>query len=243
MTTMKNLFCLGLMAITPAFIACGDPPPQYGEFDIIADADPNFDPTQPLTRQSRYFILDQNRTLVVDTNVTLLQEPSVGLGLATVSDMRAKELTPGDAVTLWWALFTIPDACRDGLDEQGTLCGPEDLRGIPAVEPQFGYAGPAPMGGAIVDPNGEVVFPGSLSTPVVDENSPANPDFLIGNGLTDLYGTEIHLIIRTHGPALGGGLQDSQLSSFDGGCLDGEPNQGMCLNIQSAFFPPLQAVQ
>lgn len=98
------------------------------------------------------------------------------------------------------------------------------------------------MGGAIVDENGEAVFP-THSTPVVDENSPASPGFLIGNGLADLYGTEIHLIIRTHGPALDGALRDAQLSSFDGGCLEGQPNQGMCQNIQGAFFPPVYAAE
>ena len=93
------------------------------------------------------------------------------------------------------------------------------------------------MGGAIADANGDASFP-NLATSVVDAAA-VNDDFLIGNGLRDLEATEIHLVLRTHGPVLTGDLLDSQLGTFNGGCLAGEPNVGACANIQFAYFNPI----
>ncbi|MGH3647369.1 MAG: hypothetical protein ACRDTM_09355 [Micromonosporaceae bacterium] len=43
----------------------------------------------------------------------------------------------------------------------------------------------------------------------------------------------MHLVIRTHGPAIPGML-DYQISSFNGGCAPGEPNTGLCRNVQAS---------
>jgi len=232
--TTKKLLIIGLLAAVPSFGACGDPKPADGG---RADANnEDIDETQVQTRTKSFVVLDANRTGVPDSAVTLIRDPDAQT--VTSTEWQVRELTPGDAVTAWWIFFTDQTDCEDGNSAIGSLCGPNDLRDHPTVQAGFGYSGPAPMGGTIVDENGDATFP-TLTSPVITADSPINPDFLIGNGILDLMGTEVHLMVRSHGPALGGDLETLQLSSFDGGCLDGEPNAGLCKNRQFAFFAPL----
>ena len=233
------------MTAALAFTGCSDDDDDNGSgcggHDIcLPDADvnaPDADLITPITRTSVFVdAVDEAHDEIAGSSVTLVLDPVAET--ATAKDWVAKGLVPGDVVTVWWVFFTDITDCEAGV--AGAKCGAPDLSGdaVDTIIPGFGYAGPAPMGGAIVDANGDATFP-ELTSPVVDAAA-VNADFLIGNGLRDLNTTEIHLVLRTHGQALGGALEETQLGTFNGGCLEGEPNEGECANIQFAFFNPLQ---
>ncbi len=57
------------------------------------------------------------------------------------------------------------------------------------------------------------------------------------DGLTDPEGAEIHLVLRTHGPVIPE-LVNEQIHSFNRGCEVGEPNVGICRNLQFAALLP-----
>ena len=45
----------------------------------------------------------------------------------------------------------------------------------------------------------------------------------------------IHLVIRTHGPVIPG-MQMAQFGTLNGGCNPGEPNEGLCEDMQRVFY-------
>lgn len=190
--------------------------------------------------------IDEAHPKIAGASVRLVRDPDANTAIA--QDWVVKGLTPGHVVTVWWAFYTnqddcvagIPDIEPDQFNEINVLCGPDDLSGnsVDTIIPGFGYAGPAPMGGTIVDANGDATFP-AVMTQVVDANA-TNDDFIIGNGIRDLFKSEIHLVLRSHGPAITDDdtMRDAQMGTFNGGCEDGEPNAGQCVNVQFAFVPP-----
>jgi len=237
----RKLTTIGLLAIAPFFVACGDD--DNGGGGGAADAgggggaDASDVPTI-VTRTQGFVSADEVHTPTVGASVTLDRDPITDT--VTAKDFVVKGLVPGESVTIWWVIFNDQAECAAPAADIGALCGGPDLSGAESINPGFGYAGPAPMGGAIVDANGEATFP-SLTTPLIDASTPANPDFVIGNGLFNLMGSEIHVVIRTHGPTLTDAtLAATQLNSLNGGCLTGEPNEGLCKNVQFAFFAPLE---
>jgi hypothetical protein len=136
--------------------------------------------------------------------------------------MHAENLVPGNAYTAWFVIFNDPDACiNDG-------CGVDDVfanRGVPSL--RFGS-------GHVVGGSGNGNFGGHLG--VGNTGGPpcamdANLAFC-GPGLVDAYATEVHLVLRNHGPAIPG-LVDEQISSFGGGC-----QVNACANVQASVHPP-----
>jgi hypothetical protein len=137
-------------------------------------------------------------------------------------------LEPGDAVTLWWAVFNDPAACAHG--EGGLRCGEEDL---------LLFGGAAAIGGSvlygsghIIGPDGEGHFSSYLATGDTTRVLGEGP------GLTNPQGADIHFVVRTHGPAQLG-LLGPQLQSFGGGCNNapegmGTPGDFACAELQFA---------
>jgi hypothetical protein len=124
-------------------------------------------------------------------------------------------LAPGSAATLWWVFFNNPAACVGGCD------GP-DLAN-PAVQGSVQFAAGHVIGGAGVANYGTYITEG-------DTSGCAAPS-LPCNGLLDSRAAEVHLIIRTHGQALPG-LIDEQIHSFNGGC------NPICANVQASAHLP-----
>ena len=134
------------------------------------------------------------------------------------ANVRTSGLTPGDVVTMWITTFQNPDGCDGACD-----IPPEDFPG--------GLGSTQVAGAAIVPNNGrlgiagkldvgdEVVFGGMFGGPVVQVFD--NP-----------FGSEVHLVVRTHGPPIPGRL-DEQMSLFPGGC-----DENACENIQVALYEP-----
>ena len=120
-------------------------------------------------------------------------------------------LTAGNAYTMWFVVFNNPGACVGG-------CGADDL-------------GRAGVQASVVFGTGHVVggegnnFAGWLGVGDTD-------GAISGPGLLHPRTAEIHLIIRNHGAAIPG-LIDEQISSFNGGC---PPNT--CGNVQAAAHMP-----
>ena len=120
-------------------------------------------------------------------------------------------LTAGNAYTMWFVVFNNPAACVGG-------CGADDL-GRAGVNSSVVYGA-----GHVVGGEGNN-FAGWLGVGDTD-------GAIAGPGLLNSRGAEIHLIIRNHGPAMPG-LIDEQIHSFNGGC---PPNS--CANVQAAEHKP-----
>ena len=128
--------------------------------------------------------------------------------------ISTKGLTPGWVYTAWFGIFNNPDAC--------------------ATRPCSGadFANPAVMGsrvnfgGKLIGPDGSATYAGFLA--IGDTTSAFD-----GPGLLDPKHAEIHMVIRSHGPALMGTAFSDQLSLFNGGC---PPNT--CVNVQASPHAP-----
>jgi hypothetical protein len=121
--------------------------------------------------------------------------------------LRTNGLPAGDAVTVWWVIFNNPDACTTG--EGGFRCGEGDLFN-PAVEASVQNAGGHVVG------NGRYAVGSYLSEGDTSGCALAAFDLLC-TGLIDASVADVHLVVRSHGPALPAFLPD-QFKSFGGAC-------------------------
>lgn len=124
-------------------------------------------------------------------------------------------LAPGSAATLWWVFFNNPAACVDG-------CNLPDLF-VPAAQASVQFAAGHVIGG------GGTASYGSYSTEG-DTSGCAAPT-LPCTGLLDARAAEVHLVVRTHGQALPGVIEE-QISSFNGRC------NPTCANLQASIHDP-----
>jgi hypothetical protein len=131
--------------------------------------------------------------------------------------LHAPGLTPGTVVTSWWVFFNNPNACRT------SPCSVDDLFNNPDAAGSLVLAT-----GRMVGMDGTADYGAFIG--VGDATGAVR-----GAGLTNPLRAEIHLVTRTHGPAL---LNDparfrEQLTSFNGGC---PPNT--CGNLQVSIHQP-----
>lgn len=85
-----------------------------------------------------------------------------------------------------------------------------------------------PATGHVIGGNGKGNFSGH-------RNIGDTGDCMFGPGLQNNQ-QEVHVVVRTHGEAIPG-LVNEQISTLNGGCNPGEPNEGVCANVQGAAFP------
>lgn len=143
-----------------------------------------------------------------------------------------RELTPGNAYTLWFAAINQPDACED------TPCMSPDVLGrSDEVQSDIGYGD-----GLIAGPDGTGQF-------VTYRAAGELPQAWFGNGLQDPQGAEIHLVIHDHGPLIAG-MERNMITTYRGGCADdslpevvpqsakadGEPGPNTCNSVQAVIF-------
>ncbi len=149
-------------------------------------------------------------------------------------------LTPQDAVTVWWVVFNAPGQCSDG------ECGENDIFILDADgEFILNDDGSPPINGAgleaaqisalradghVIDNAGTATFRSRL--PVGDVS-----EAIFGGGLQKPMAAEVHLIVRTHGPAAAGNI-DNMLYNVNGGCEGVFPNPP-CSDVQFAVFKPV----
>lgn len=123
-------------------------------------------------------------------------------------------LTSGHVVTAWMAVFNNPQHCATN------PCTPADFAN-PLVD-----GTPLNNGGQIIGLDGAATY-GAFRA--IGDATGARPGIGTGNGVVDPRRAEIHIVIRSHGPAMLGNptVLAEQLSMFNGGC---PPNT--CVNIQ-----------
>ena len=132
--------------------------------------------------------------------------------------LSTSELEPGHAYTLWMVIFNNPEDCRNGCDGEDFAPFNTDA-GIDVL-----YSAGTLAGGT-----GKATFAGHR---MEGDNSGSN--FGEGSlGLVDSRKAEIHFVVRTHGPKIPG-LIGEQIGTFNGGCDPGQPNEGLCQDIQFA---------
>ncbi len=153
--------------------------------------------------------------------------------------VKTNGLTPGDAVTMWWVVFNDPGACSSGecgeddifnLDPDGNFIenadgtAPMNMDGIEAAKISILRAD-----GKIIDKGGAAEFRGHL--PVGDTT-----EAVLGPGLLDPSGAEVHAVIRSH-QQVKPGMSDMMVNSMNGGCDETWPNEP-CEDLQFAVFKP-----
>ncbi|MDJ0576633.1 MAG: hypothetical protein QNJ65_15880 [Xenococcaceae cyanobacterium MO_234.B1] len=158
-------------------------------------------------QRSDVFSFDNSLPVENATATLERREDSVEFSLNTTLD--------SGAYTVWWVIFNNPESCVGG-------CGVDDL-GILEVNASAFWAT-----GAVVE-NDNL---GSFNAQLGENQLPTGEDqVLFGEGLTDSFEAEIHLIARTHGEVIPGVVQQ-QITTFNGGC---PPNT--CEDVQFAVFP------
>lgn len=136
----------------------------------------------------------------------------------------SEALTPDDAYTLWWVIFNQPDGCAGDCDEDDVLDADGNLDPNPAADVSVLFA----------DGRLAVGSTGAFAAQLAEGEQPG--EVLTGSGLTNARGAEVHLVVRSHGPAVDD-LLDEQLSTFAGGCeIAGGPNT--CADVQFAVHQP-----
>lgn len=143
--------------------------------------------------------------------------------------IKTKDLDAGTATTFWWVMFNKPENCDSD-------CGEIDLTN-PAVGADIIYAD-----GKIVKKYGSTLFFASRTEG--DLNGSIMTD-LLGSpavGLEDAMDTEVHFVLRTHGPVVPG-MEEAMTTTFNGGCQGfppelGEPGPNNCEDIQFAVHKP-----
>lgn len=128
--------------------------------------------------------------------------------------LHTSGLEPGTVATVWWVFFNNPSACAT------SPCSGADL-----MNPQV-HSSRVNVAGRIVGADGTAAYASFLA---VGDTTGA----FDGPGLLDSRRAEIHLAVRTHGPALSGSMLMAQLTLFNGGC---PPNT--CANVQSSIHEP-----
>ena len=130
-------------------------------------------------------------------------------------NVKTSGLTPGDAYTLWVVVFNNPGACIDD-------CNGPDLS-IAAVYGDVLYGT-----GHVVGGNGKANFSAHISEGDVGD---------FGNGLMYPQTAEIHIVVRTHGEAIPG-MIDEQIHTFLGGGCTFQSEDDACVDEQFAIFLP-----
>ncbi len=170
---------------------------------------------------------------VLEGNFSTVNRYDNGLSMS----LHTTDLVPGDVYTVWWVIFNEPQNCSGG------ACGEDDIfvfENDELVTNEYGVAAMNMDGleasqisiqyatGRLTDADGNADFAASVGLGEV-------PGIVVGPGLVDPDGAEVHLVVRTHGPKIEGAFFD-QITSFAGGC-DPQTMQP-CQDVQFSVHLP-----
>ncbi|MGH8250201.1 MAG: hypothetical protein ACREVI_05815 [Steroidobacteraceae bacterium] len=133
-------------------------------------------------------------------------------------------LAANGAYSWWWVVFNRPQFCVDG-------CGLDDL---PVGATPISVGDPRVLasllwgGGFVANGTGAAQVEATLET----GKPPGEVRF--GPGLRRARGAEIHIVLRSHGPAAAGEVA-GQIASFNGGCTPEEIAAATCPNANVQF--------
>lgn len=148
--------------------------------------------------------------------------------------INTRELTPGNAYTLWLVVINDPSSCA------ATPCSAGDILLNAATDSQVSYAAGHVGGGA-----GKGTLAGSVKAGPLD-------GWLADRSLWNVWGAQIHLVVNDHGPMLPDHMP-SMIHTYRGGCADTSPFPGVfpataladgtvgpntCRLFQAAVFQP-----
>lgn len=149
------------------------------------------------------------------------------------ASLNTRELTPGNAYTLWFVAIANPAAC-----ENSPCKGSDVLKLSDRTHSDVGYGG-----GLIAGPDGTGDFVTYRPVGVL-------PQAWLGNGFKNPQTAEIHLVVHDHGPLVDG-MEQTMISTYRGGCTDdslpesapatarndGDPGPNTCKLVQDVVFP------
>ena len=207
--TIPNVFASG----TPAVAA------EVNEnFDAVATAVNSFGGQTSTADVVTFMLPDETPAAGDVVGTATLTRTAVGVKLTANSTL----LDAGAAYTLWWIIFNNPAAC----DPAG--CSDADF-GNPDVEASIMNAT-----GRVADATGNGTFSAFLPVGFMhSEPASGNGRQLLGPGLQNATGAEIHVVIRCHGPWSG---NIEQISTVAGDCLNAASPSG-CYDAQAIVFP------
>ena len=198
---------------------------------IGCDSDPLMDsaasaPSQVLYKQtadgtsSRSPVYTFEGMIEVGSSVLRRSAESISVSYST------SDLTPRHTYTLWWVVFDEPQNCTpDESDPLTPVCNEDDVFGPMGGAPDYAKVSVLWAGdGAVASDWGRKNFRGTLARYDASNS-------IFGDGLDNPETAEIHQVLRTHGPAIPG-LVREQITTFNGGCDPGQPNEGECYDIQ-----------
>ena len=149
-----------------------------------------------------------------------------------IASVETRELTPGNAYTLWFVAINNPSACKNSPCKGSDVLGMSD-----EVQSDVGYGD-----GLIAGADGTGVF-------TTHRKKGEIPQAWIGTGLTHPESAEIHLVVHDHGPLISG-REAEMIGTFRGGCTedslskmapdtaraDGDPGPNTCQLVQDVIF-------
>ena len=137
------------------------------------------------------------------------------------ADLTSTDLVPGDAYSIWWVIFNFPRYCAEPYQ-----CAGSDIMGSPKAKASAIWGG-----GFVADEFGDA------NTSLGLVRGKTRREVLVGTdvGLINLRRAEIHVVVRTHGPAGIAGPVATQIGTANEAC----PVEG-CAN---KFFSVHQAVK
>lgn len=137
-------------------------------------------------------------------------------------------LAASGAYSWWWVVFNHPEYCIAG-------CGLDDLpvgatpvsNGDPRVDASLLWGGGFVANGT-----------GAAEVRALLERNKAPGQVVFGPGLRRPRRAELHIVLRSHGPAIAGEVAE-QIGSFNGGCTPEEIAAMTCPNgnVQFAAHP------
>lgn len=152
-------------------------------------------------------------------------------------NLETTGLEPETATTTWIVIFNKPEYCAT------SPCGDADLFEPDVMADMVGGFG------QIIGDSGDATFSGSRDTNDTT-GSALGALGLPTYGIIDPDEAEIHLVLRSHGPAIPG-MIDEMTSTFNGGCKHpgddfpdplppelGEPGPNTCVDVQFAVHQP-----
>lgn len=148
---------------------------------------------------------------------------------------KVEDLTPGYAYTVWWVIWNNPESCSTP-----NACIEPDFAIADDVKVEVLYAA-----GNVVGGSGKGNFSGSLkendTSGSINESVFGLPSY---GGLLDAQNAEVHLVLRSHGPAIPGEVNE-QINTYPGGCSINFPafteipdEVGECGDYMAAIFAP-----
>lgn len=118
--------------------------------------------------------------------------------------LNTRELTPGNAYTLWLVVINNPSACA------ATPCSGGDILTNAATDSQVRFGAGHVAGGS-----GHGTLAGSVKVGQLD-------GWLADRSLWNVWGAQVHLVVNDHGPMIPDQMP-GMIHTYRGGCADSSP--------------------